>query len=514
MITSAVPADPVGEKGLTLSITEQSAADTDVDAIASNLIPGAGALGFGIDVTAASDWTIRTSLLVGLDTAHGTNVLEPQNGPNQTEYLLPHNVSVVDIWQTSTSYDMYSSRSEYATAMSATAAIQGSAWGFSAEFNASYSKIAEGQSTAFYGQSSTKTRLWNVSVNDLSDLSLDRTFHAALGSLPGSFSSANQHEFYTFFAKWGTHVITSATVGGSLDYSVTVNTSASLTKETAEASATFEYKSLLLDASGSASADWSRMGQAWLASRKASLQVTGGDPDVLDGFTPPSDFAHPVNFNDMYTKWTTTVSGRPGVVAARLQPISNLASGGQVGVLAQALNMYLNASAEATVEMTMPDGKPVTASLCSVGVGVTSVPAPHAQVLAVQPMYWVVMADHDGTVVFNENVLSGDPDDLDKIVADATAVAGTGNYWTVAVSYGTTGVLSPLALQWFKSWGVSIPTKWPSYPGAPHLFTAVGQSNSSVYPAVVSVWSPGILYQMVFQVTAQAPLYAGGSAGG
>ena len=135
--------------------------------------PGGGALGFGIDVTAASDWTDRTSLLVGLDIAHGTNVLEPQNGPNQTEYLLPLNVSVADIWQTSTSYDMYSSRAEYATAMSATAAIKGSAWGFSAEFNASYGKIAEGQSTAFYGQSSTKTSLWNVSINDLSDLSLD-----------------------------------------------------------------------------------------------------------------------------------------------------------------------------------------------------------------------------------------------------------------------------------------------------------------------------------------------------
>jgi hypothetical protein len=88
-------------------------------------------------------------------------------------------------------------------------------------------------------------------------------------------------------------VITSATVGGSLDYSVTVNTSANLTKETAAASASFEYKSLLLDTSGSASTDWQSMGQAWLASRKASLVVTGGDPDVLDGFTPPSDFAHP-----------------------------------------------------------------------------------------------------------------------------------------------------------------------------------------------------------------------------
>ena len=70
------------------------------------------------------------------------------------------------------------------------------------------------------------------------------------------------------------------------------------------------------------------------------------------------------------------------------------------------------------------------------------------------------MADHDGTVVFNENVLSGDPDDLDQIIADATAFAGTGNYWTIAVSYGTVGVVSPTALQWFKSWGVSIPPNW------------------------------------------------------
>jgi hypothetical protein len=221
-----------------------------------------------------------------------------------------------------------------------------------------------------------------------------------------------------------------------------------------------------------------------------------------------------VSFNDVYTKWTTTVSGRPGIVTARLQPISNLAGSGQLQVLSQALDMYLNASAEATVEMTMPYGKPVAASLCSMGVGVTSVSAPHPQVAPVQPMYWVVMADHDGTVVFNENILAGDPDDLDRIVADATAFAETGNYWTIAVSYGTVGVISPLALQWSKSWGVSIPTKWPEYPGFPHLFTAVGQSNSSAYPAVVSAWSPGIDPLVIqYQVSAQAQLYAGGSTG-
>ncbi len=498
-----------------MSITEQSVVDTRTITAASNLIPGAGALGFGIDVTAAVDWTERTSLLVGLDTAHGTNVLEPQNGPNQTEYLLPNNVSVADIWQIGTSYEMFSSREEYATAMSAAAQVKGSAWGFAGEFNASYAKIAEGQSTSFYGQSTTKSSMWNVSIKDLSDLSLDRTFQAALGNLPNSFNSANQHEFFTFFAKWGTHVITSATVGGSLDYSVTVKTSANLTKDSAAASASFEYKSVLLDASGSASADWKSMGQAWLASRKASLVVTGGDPDVLEGFIPPSDFAAPVNFNDVFQKWTTTVSGRPGIVAARLQPVSNLAAGDQTDVLQQALAMYLNASAEAAVEMTMPYGKPVTASLCSMAVGVTSVPAPHPQEVAVQPMYWVVMADHDGTVVFNENVLSGDPDDLDQIIANATRAAGAGNFWTVAVSYGTVGVLSPVALQWFKSWGVSIPRTWPEYPGFPHLFTAVGQSNSSAYPAIVGAWSPGIDPSVIqYRVSAQAPLYAGGSAGG
>ena len=365
---------------------------------------------------------------------------------------------------------------------------------FAAEFNGSYGKIAEGQSTAFYGQSSTKSRLWNVSINDLSDLSLVRTFQAALGRLPGSFSSANQHEFYAFFAKWGTHVYHV----GDRRRQPGLLRHGEYQREPDEGERRGECDIRVQESArcllGSASADWKSMGQAWLASRKASLVVTGGDPDVLDGFTPPSDFDQPVSFNDVYDQvdrppsrddpaWSPRVSGRSRTSRAR--PGATCFRTGPVHV------------PQRQRRSDRRDDDVVTAnrsarSLCSMGVGVMSVPAPHPQVVPVQPMYWVVMADHDGTVVFNENVLSGDPDDLDKIVADATAFAGTGNYWTIAVSYGTVGVLSPVALQWFKSWGVSIPTKWPEYPGFPHFFTAVGQSNSSAYPAVVSAWSPGI----------------------
>jgi hypothetical protein len=478
-----------------------------------NLIPGAGVLGMGIDVTVARDWGDETALLVELAEQEGQLYNEPPTGPNQTTYLLPNNVRVDDIWRTKITYDVYSSRQEYASAMAAQAEIDASGWGFSGQFDAAFSSIAEGEDTAFFGQSATHVRLWQVTIKDLSGLALDTNFQSELDQLNATYDPSTQEEFFTFLSKWGTHVISSALVGGDLIYCVTVDTSADYTKETAKAHMSFEYDAVFVDTSGSASGDWSRMGSKWLASRQGTLQATGGTPDVFGAFTPPENFDQDPrpSFNQTYVNWMNSVAGVPGIIGANLQPISHLAPLKKVDALNAALADYLNASAGGGVSVSSAGGWP-SATSCVVTVGTSNVPPQNPQTSAVQPMCWIVMADDRGNVVFNENVLSDDPNDFDKIITAAEQASTGKTYWTVAVIYATTGVLTPTALQWFASWGVSVSPDWPQYPSAPHLLAAVGQSNSSSYQPAVETWIPSYdEWADPLTVQVQVPLYAGGS---
>ncbi|MEA2566642.1 MAG: hypothetical protein QOD49_1819, partial [Actinomycetota bacterium] len=56
-----------------------------------NLVPGAGVLGFGFDVSAASDPSKVTQRIVSIDESGGTTVSE-----GGIDYLLPANVNLID----------------------------------------------------------------------------------------------------------------------------------------------------------------------------------------------------------------------------------------------------------------------------------------------------------------------------------------------------------------------------------------------------------------------------------
>jgi hypothetical protein len=475
-----------------------------------NLVPGAGVLGFGFDVSAASDPSKVTQRIVSIDESGGTTVSE-----GGIDYLLPANVNLIDIHRSDINFNMFASRAEFSEYRAGEAQVKASAWGFSSEFDASFSSLKQGEDASYYGLVEANTRFWNVTVEHLQALSLDPTFEMELSALPRTFDPTTQGAFFEFFIKYGTHVVSTAMVGGLLRYTVTVSSSSRFDKKTAHANMSLEYKSVFVDTSGSASADWNRMDSSWVSSRTAKLEVTGGTPDVLDGAVPPIDPNQPVNYNDLVAKWSASVVATPALTGLVLQPLSHIAPAAQVAALDAALDKYLNATVRGYSRTLVTGGVgPVGISnACTISVG-NDVEPPKKRTKDLQPSYWIVMADEGGVVVFNENSLSNDPHDLDSLVASAETASSGQTWWTAVVFSATTNPPSQTALTWMASCGVPVSqSSWSGYPNWPDQVVALGMSNSSGFMGKLNANlgpppDPLSLSPWAKTVESELPLYA------
>lgn len=464
-----------------------------------NLVPGAGMLGFGINIASASGPTATTQRCVSLDDAGGTTVIE-----NGVSYLMPANVSMDDTPASGIDYNLFASQADYSKHMEAETQASASAWGFSGSFAATYSSLSEGSSSKYYGLVEANTTLWNVTVDSLQNASLMPDFKSELAALPDTFTPDTQQQFFDFFVKYGTHIITSAQVGGSLYFLVTVSEDSSLTSSASSMSMTAEYKSMAVDVGASAKADWDSMDSSWVASRHGKLATVGGDPSVLADAAPSTDPATPVNYKDLVTKWAGSVETTPAVTGTHLQPMYEVAPTGKTQALEDALSTYLNASVSAVAEFTETVNTEPADITCSVTIGEQTLTAP--TVGGVQPMYWLVLSDDDGTVQFNENYLKDDPAAFDALIADATKASQGENWWAVLATSSTTHPPSGTALAWIASCGIPLTAGNYKYPGFPDLVVAVGRTHSPKYAGSLEmICGPGNVLPPL-QVT--APLYA------
>ena len=241
--------------------------------------------------------------------------------------------------------------------MSAQASVSGSGWGFSAQFEASYSKLEQGDNTDFYGLVEAGAVLWTTQLKSITGTSLNPNFVTAVDALPTIFNANTQQAFFSFFDQWGTHIINQSTVGGSLNYCVTSNNSSGLTEQAASASMQFEYDALFVDVSGSAEADWNSMASSWFSSRSTNLTTVGGTTSILSGaVTPTSPVWQPdYSSSSIVAEWAATIGQNPAVIGLSLTPISNVLIGygdkrtdvikyqTAANQLAIALDVYLNA---------------------------------------------------------------------------------------------------------------------------------------------------------------------------
>ena len=443
----------------------------------TTLLPGVSTLGFGFDITKAYDFSSATTRLVTLDEAHARTVTE-----FGTEFLEPANVSHIDLFTSRSEFKVFESQDEFSSYMAAEAGVEASAWGFSAEFDASYSKRTEGSQTAYYGRVFDYVQLWQVILSPQSLVNLDPDFAADLAKLPAVFTMDTRQDFFSFFAKYGTHFVKTTTVGGRLDYSINVTSDAQFTQEEASANMRFEYDGVFASASGSGHAEWDKMDKHWVSSRTAKLSAVGGDPGILSGVLPPDDPSHYVNYNDLVSQWTSSVKNEPGFIQFTLQPISTLATVAQGAAVDQALSAYLNTCVTATARLETAR-LDLVSNACEVNIAHQAVTPPNPPTAKADPMCWIVMADAEGVIQFNENRLSNNPDDFDALIAEAQKVTAHGErYWTVVVASGTSFDVSQFALTWLSGCGIKNLDEWEShYPTWPVLVVAIGHANSESF---------------------------------
>lgn len=441
-----------------------------------NLIPGASTLGFGINIATSVDPTQTTSRIVTLETADGTTY-----SFGGKDYLLPSNVSPNDVAAASISSNTYVSRSDFTTKMAASMSVSASGWGFSGEFDAAYNSLKSGDSVSVYGRVEEQIQLFSVKLDQVQGAALDPTFQGELNALPAKFTQDTQQQFFDFFTKYGTHVIDKTTLGGRLHYLVTVDSASSFSEADASSNMSLEYESVFANAGMNAHAEWGQINTSWFASRRAELAIIGGDPSILSHAIPPSDPNVEVNYNDLVSQWTDSVKKMMAITGYSIQPIYSAAPVGQVAVLTQALNTYLNASVIAystlKVSLKVNERLRITGGDTSVTVGNNTYDPPNFPGSGQYANAWIVMTDDAGVEQFNNNSLSNDPGDFDKLVRLAVDKSAGKNLWTTIVFVTVPPQpMSETGLKFLRSCGVQVP-EWSGYPDWPVQLVAIGKTN-------------------------------------
>jgi hypothetical protein len=468
----------------------------------SNNITGADSLGFCINLATATSLTNSTQRVVLFDTDKSREVEK-----YGIKYIVPENMSVNDELDGSIDFSMFSSRSEFSEHMAAETSAKMSGWGFTGEFQASYGKISKGQDSSMYGLVEAHSTLWETRIQQLETVRLAEGFKADLAALPVEFLPTTQAVFFNFFNKYGTHLITGAFAGGQLNYYTSVSGSSRFTKETAEAQLKLEYESVFVDAEAKGKTTWEKMDQSWISSRNGRLTVVGSQPDIILGKAiPPTDPQKPVNYRALVDAWAAGVSKAPGVTGVTLQPLTTVAPVQMQPAMHAALVAYLNAevAADCMVKYTYPgptgSWPVIEGAGYAVRVGQQEISMPNKANGLEQGNYWIVVADSQGKVHFNKNILSpglkADSHYFDELVQEARAASQTGNDWVaVIVNTNQVGAPSVPSLQWLQNCGIDI-SVWTkdaqAYAGAPFQFTAVGRANSPKLAgstAAVDMWA-------------------------
>ena len=306
--------------------------------MANNIIPGAGLLGFGFNVLGTYDVASALSSLFAPQ-AVATQWTDPATG---IVYDVPKNVSVINDSQTSGAAYTFTDRRQFAEHFASSVHANISAGGgmFSGEFDAAYATSENDAFQHFYGSYEMNYRAWTVALSEEGHAELAASFlnDPDVQALPTTFSTANAYLFFTVFAKYGTHFIHQATVGGRLYYYIEVDSSYESDMATFSANISLEYKSVFTDASAQAAVDWSTLGQEWASHRTVRIAADGGDTSTLNGMNPTFGSS----FSPSFTAWQSGVQKEPAAIDFQLRPLSVLFSGDQSRAIDEAIAAYVN----------------------------------------------------------------------------------------------------------------------------------------------------------------------------
>lgn len=477
----------------------------------ARLLPGASALGYAVNLATAQSFIDLSSVLLRVvkvdeSAAHGHPTTRFGH-----DYYIPPTVELGDTTNFNTTISTFASEEEFSTHMAGETGVKAKVWGFNGEFKASYSNLTKGETQSAYGLVEGHHVLWSAHLNAWDERAPE--FNRDLLALPVQFSPATQAQFFRFLNQYGTHFISSVAVGGQLNYYATVARSSHYTKETAKAQLTLEYKAAFGSTSSTSKGEWEALAKDWHASRSVRLAAIGGDNESLSKASP-SDNKY--DYNDVVTAWSAGLKDNPAITGVMLLPLSKLTTAQQYDALDTAIDAYLTNSITASFTVSYEDGKGtyprITGVGCSVLLGKTQLLPPTLPGPTDYSNFWIMLADDQGNILFNRNVLSENAQQFDDLVKQAKAASLTGAYSAIVLASNVhVSLPSPTSMAWLRDCGISMAswTKEAHYPGAPFQFIAIGKTNTPSYPASSAAYDITAAHASaggLFNIQAMVPL--------
>lgn len=318
-----------------------------------NPIPGYSVVGWGFDIFGTYSTASKTEQLFAMRDDG------KQWAYNGTQYLVPDNVAVESISQSSGDSRLFESRSEVQSYFSAKAGIQGAYNGFSGQFEASYDMCSKHDTAYTYGMYQMNFQAWRLDLQDQTQDALAPWVVADPDwQVPESFNPSTRTRFYRFFQKYGTHYVASVLVGYRMYFSLAVERSYESSSQTISSKLDLEYKALFSDTKATAEATWKKVGQSWADSTLTSVSAQGGSSEVLDVIEP----GYLDNYSELLSAWRAGAEQAPVAVDFKLRPMWELFSGAQATALQQAYESYLHdriyGEAKADSSIILVRGKP------------------------------------------------------------------------------------------------------------------------------------------------------------
>lgn len=304
-------------------------------------LPDCDLLGLGFDILGAYSADSTTRPIVTLP-----------GGPTKTAtysgqtYEVPKGVRTYagsGNWALAGGATVFESEQEVQHHLAVTAGVKGSYGGFSGGLSVLFGSDSSVKESKWYALVEGTVERFTMQLETLTTLSpifeQDADVKKMLATAATGFDETQPKDFFRVFERFGTHVVSRATVGARIDYAATVDKTVSNDKTVIETKLDAEYEAVISDTNGSAkvAADWSKAGDTWAKSRRVRIGLTGGDESNMLTTLDPS-FAD--NYHDQFDAWGKTINQSPKMMRFQLTRLSDLFTGQVRDSIGSALDAY------------------------------------------------------------------------------------------------------------------------------------------------------------------------------
>jgi hypothetical protein len=208
---------------------------------------------------------------------------------------------------------------------------------FSGDIEVSYQNSKLRQGTNVIVVNSLESGLWQLvagpalPIRDRVTFAINETLELANGSPP------DDEAYARWINRHGTHYIESVIVGGILQMSSSIRTSALSSKEKINVVANFQFQKLFGLDQGNVNFDLNITNEATSFTREANnwMKALGGDPELANFFSGT------LKPNETFVMWQETLISNPAVIRYRLRETSWLFPRQYRKVVSDAIKLYI-----------------------------------------------------------------------------------------------------------------------------------------------------------------------------